>query len=62
MVQRGVSAEMKNITGQQKGPWGILHDGFLGLTVSHCNKRTVNLVGEKYSGLVNPVSYMVDWG
>ncbi|KAK3816410.1 MAG: glycoside hydrolase superfamily [Benniella sp.] len=25
-------AEMRNVTGQQKGPWGILHDGFLGLT------------------------------
>jgi hypothetical protein len=30
--------------------------------ISHSNKHTVNLVGEKYSGLVNPLSYMVDWG
>lgn len=25
-------AEMRNITGAGKGPWGVLHDGFLGLT------------------------------
>lgn len=25
-------AEMRNVTGQGTGPWGILHDGFLGLT------------------------------
>lgn len=25
-------AEMRSITGEGKGPWGVLHDGFLGLT------------------------------
>ncbi|GJJ68508.1 glucan 1,3-beta-glucosidase [Entomortierella parvispora] len=25
-------AEMRNITGSGKGPWGVIHDGFLGLT------------------------------
>ncbi|KAI1321831.1 hypothetical protein EDD11_000107 [Mortierella claussenii] len=29
---RDAFAEMRNITGTSKGPWGVLHDGFLGLT------------------------------